>query len=220
MRICWCVSCSPVYKLQMKPDVGISASVKCLTSPWPLVASLSLSFGGDSVESVGIGLVQQATRKFLCKRNKRRDPHATAMPSRAAHAYGWIRLVDWLGMRAWLHTYKDIIVSSVLYGCEAWPLTLGDEHKVKSRVFWSSCKEMELGVKRPGREADHSPPPNAEAKYGGAMPQFPRSSSWRHAELIKRGESCIFYVYQQIERMYIPAWHVRVKYVECYSLCW
>jgi hypothetical protein len=27
-----------------------------------------------------------------------------------------------------------------------------------------------FGVKRPGREADHSPPSNAEVKNGGAVP--------------------------------------------------
>jgi hypothetical protein len=30
-----------------------------------------------------------------------------------------------------------------------------------------------LGAKRPGREADHSPPPSAEVKNGGAAPPFP-----------------------------------------------
>jgi hypothetical protein len=29
------------------------------------------------------------------------------------------------------------------------------------------------GVKRPGREADHSPPTSAEAKNGGAIPPLP-----------------------------------------------
>jgi hypothetical protein len=30
-----------------------------------------------------------------------------------------------------------------------------------------------LGIKRPGKEADHSPPLNAEAKNGGAIPSLP-----------------------------------------------
>jgi hypothetical protein len=37
------------------------------------------------------------------------------------------------------------------------------------------------GVKRPGREADHSPPSSAEVKNGGAMPPLPYTSSWRGA---------------------------------------
>jgi hypothetical protein len=32
-----------------------------------------------------------------------------------------------------------------------------------------------------GREADHSPPSNAEVKNGGAIPPLPNVSSWRGA---------------------------------------
>jgi hypothetical protein len=34
-----------------------------------------------------------------------------------------------------------------------------------------------LGVKRPGHEADHSPPSSAEVKNGGAIPPLPQTSS-------------------------------------------
>jgi hypothetical protein len=37
------------------------------------------------------------------------------------------------------------------------------------------------GVKRPGREADHSPPSSAEVKNGGAIPPLPNMSSWHSA---------------------------------------
>jgi hypothetical protein len=37
------------------------------------------------------------------------------------------------------------------------------------------------GIKRPGREADHSPPPSEEVKNGGAVPSRPHMSSWRGA---------------------------------------
>jgi hypothetical protein len=37
------------------------------------------------------------------------------------------------------------------------------------------------GVKRPGREADHSPPSSAEAKNGGAIVPLPHMSSWHGA---------------------------------------
>jgi hypothetical protein len=37
------------------------------------------------------------------------------------------------------------------------------------------------GVKRPGREADHSPPFSAEVKNGGAIPPLPHMSSWHIA---------------------------------------
>jgi hypothetical protein len=34
------------------------------------------------------------------------------------------------------------------------------------------------GVKRPGREADHSPACSAEVKNGGAIPPLSHTSSW------------------------------------------
>jgi hypothetical protein len=40
---------------------------------------------------------------------------------------------------------------------------------------------LSLGVKRPGREADHSPPSSAEARMRGAIPPLPNTSSWRGA---------------------------------------
>jgi hypothetical protein len=36
-------------------------------------------------------------------------------------------------------------------------------------------------VKRPSREADHSPPSSTEVKNGGAVPQFLYTSSWHRA---------------------------------------
>jgi hypothetical protein len=35
------------------------------------------------------------------------------------------------------------------------------------------------GVKRPGHEADHSPPSSADVKNGGAVSPLPHMSSWR-----------------------------------------
>jgi hypothetical protein len=37
------------------------------------------------------------------------------------------------------------------------------------------------GVRRLGREADHSPPSSAKVKNGGAIPSLPHTSSWRAA---------------------------------------
>jgi hypothetical protein len=37
------------------------------------------------------------------------------------------------------------------------------------------------GVKRPGREADHSLPSIAEVKNDGAIPPLPHMSSWHSA---------------------------------------
>jgi hypothetical protein len=43
-----------------------------------------------------------------------------------------------------------------------------------------------LGVKRLGREADHSPPSNAEVKNGGAIPQPPPISSCHSTDWAQR----------------------------------
>jgi hypothetical protein len=43
------------------------------------------------------------------------------------------------------------------------------------------------GVKRPGREADHSPPSSAAVKeWVELYPQSPNTPSWRHAQLKHR----------------------------------
>jgi hypothetical protein len=48
------------------------------------------------------------------------------------------------------------------------------------------------GIKRPGREADHSPPSSAGVKNGGAIPPLPHASSWHSAQLIKRRDNLTF----------------------------
>jgi hypothetical protein len=37
------------------------------------------------------------------------------------------------------------------------------------------------GVKRPGREVDHSPPTSAEVKKNGSIHPLPHTPSWRSA---------------------------------------
>jgi hypothetical protein len=51
---------------------------------------------------------------------------------------------------------------------------------------------LSLGVKRPGPEADHSPPSGSEVKNGGAMHPLPHTSSWCVAQLIKHTENFTF----------------------------
>jgi hypothetical protein len=61
-------------------------------------------------------------------------------------------------------------------------------------------------VKRPGREAGHLPPSNAEVKNGGAIPPLPDMSSWRGAYLIKHRDNFTFYIIRPIVfKCYI--WH-------------
>jgi hypothetical protein len=56
-------------------------------------------------------------------------------------------------------------------------VSLGPTQSPIQWVPWA----LSLGVKRQGREADHSPPSSAEVKKGGAIPSLPHMSSWHSA---------------------------------------
>jgi hypothetical protein len=57
-----------------------------------------------------------------------------------------------------------------------------DRIRSPSSLLSNGCQGyFHRGLKRPGREADHSPPSGAEAKNGSAIPQFSHTSSWRDA---------------------------------------
>jgi hypothetical protein len=45
------------------------------------------------------------------------------------------------------------------------------------------------GVKRPGREVDHSPPTSADIKKMWIYTSTPHTPSWRSAQLIKHGDN-------------------------------
>jgi hypothetical protein len=64
-----------------------------------------------------------------------------------------------------------------------------------------------LGVKRPGHEADHSPPSNAMAKNGGAIPPLPHMSSRHSAKLIKQGQLYLFHM-RKSQTSYLTAIHI------------
>jgi hypothetical protein len=52
-------------------------------------------------------------------------------------------------------------------------------HSVQTGSGAESVPEaLSPGVKRQGREADHSPPSRAEVKNGGAVPPLSHMSSW------------------------------------------
>jgi hypothetical protein len=51
-----------------------------------------------------------------------------------------------------------------------------------------------MGVKRPGCEADHSPPSSTEVKNCGPIAPLPLTSSWRGASLIKHRDNLTFAV--------------------------
>jgi hypothetical protein len=59
---------------------------------------------------------------------------------------------------------------------------------------------LSLGVKRPEREADHSPTSSAEVKNAWSYPPLPSTSSWRGAQLEKKHRdnfTCIFTFYRK-----------------------
>jgi hypothetical protein len=49
------------------------------------------------------------------------------------------------------------------------------------------------GVKRQGREADHSPPGSAEEKKSGSMHLLPHTPSWRSGSLLRHRDIFTFY---------------------------
>jgi hypothetical protein len=69
--------------------------------------------------------------------------------------------------------------SKIFLPCSASILALGPAQPIR----WVP------GVKRPGSEADHSPPTSAEVKSGGAIPPLPHRSSWRGAEVVKHRDN-------------------------------
>jgi hypothetical protein len=59
--------------------------------------------------------------------------------------------------------YRTIILLVVLYGCEAWSLTIGEEHKLRlfenrvlRRIFGSKRKEVAGGWRRLHNEVLHN----------------------------------------------------------------
>jgi hypothetical protein len=52
---------------------------------------------------------------------------------------------------------------------------------VQTASYPKNTVALSPGVKRPGREADHSPSSSAKVKNGGAKPPLPRMPSWNSA---------------------------------------
>jgi hypothetical protein len=66
-------------------------------------------------------------------------------------------------------------------------------------------------VKRPGREADHSPPPSATVKNGRALPPLPHTSFWHSAQLIKlRNKFVLFFTFLSSMLIWTRVWLVRL----------
>jgi hypothetical protein len=70
-----------------------------------------------------------------------------------------------------------------------------------------------LGVKRLERESNHSPPPDAEVKNGGAIPPLPSTPLWHGAQLKYRDNFTLILVhytytgihtYQKVKGKVVP----------------
>jgi hypothetical protein len=59
-----------------------------------------------------------------------------------------------------LHVCSQRVASLMKHGVEI----------MCNRIRPNGYRGLSLGVRRPGREPDHSPPPSAEVKHGGAIP--------------------------------------------------
>jgi hypothetical protein len=81
----------------------------------------------------------------------------------------------------------------ILLNSVALPRTaLGPTHP---RIQWVPGA-LSLGVQRPGREADHSPPSSAEIKEGVKIyHQSPSTPSWRDAQLKHKDNFTFLYLY-------------------------
>jgi hypothetical protein len=67
------------------------------------------------------------------------------------------------------------------------PRGSGSSFNVRDHILHSSIQwvlgALSLGVERPGREADHSPPSSVEVKMRSAIPPLPNTPLWCGAQI-------------------------------------
>jgi hypothetical protein len=68
-----------------------------------------------------------------------------------------------------------------------------DPGAIQPSIQWVREALSPEGIKRPGREADHSPPSRAAVKSGGDMPPFPHAYSQHCTYFIKHSDNVIFF---------------------------
>jgi hypothetical protein len=90
-------------------------------------------------------------------------------PKRHEAAGSWVRLLD------------EELYNLFLFITASRP-ALGPTEPPIQGVPWA----LSLGVKRPRREAGHSPPPSAEVKNVWSYASIPNTPSWRGAQLNHR----------------------------------
>jgi 5-methylcytosine-specific restriction endonuclease McrA len=79
---------------------------------------------------------------------------------------------------------------------------------------------LSLGVKRPGREADHSPPSSAEVKECVELYlHSPNTPSWRGAQLKKHRDNFTYTFYLYFRRCEVWLWNSRNDFIASIPLC-
>jgi hypothetical protein len=80
---------------------------------------------------------------------------------------------------------------------------------------------LSLGVKRPEREANHSPPSSAEIKLRGAIPPLPNTPSCRDAQLNHRDNFTLPYVIASIQIFFkASVQHLKLENCEAGPCFW
>jgi hypothetical protein len=85
-------------------------------------------------------------------------------------------------LRAWLSSSPGRVKNFPLHVVQ----TSSEAHPV---TYPMSIGGSFPGIKRKGREADHSPPSSAEVKNDGAVTPLPSTCSWPGTSLIKRRDN-------------------------------
>jgi hypothetical protein len=80
-------------------------------------------------------------------------------------------------------SWGSVVGMSIRYGLEDWGFVV--RVPVWSRIHPMGTGTLSLGVKRPGRETDNSPPASAEIKKMKIYTSLPYTLSWRSAKLVK-----------------------------------
>jgi hypothetical protein len=77
---------------------------------------------------------------------------------------------------------------------------------------------LSLGVKRPGREADHSPPSSTEVKECVELYFYsPNTPSWRGAQLKKAQGQLYLYLFVPVRKQ-MNKWNMKLVYGSMYIL--
>jgi hypothetical protein len=109
--------------------------------------------------------------------------------------------------RTKIFAFEDSVVG-IWTGYGLFDRGVGVRVSVASRIFSASSRPaprpttppiqwvpgtLSQGVKRHGRQADHSPPTSAEVKKSGSIHSLPHTRSWHSASYVRHKDNIIFF---------------------------